>query len=115
MKVHTRIWARSPESSSYALECTTVSPLHTNLQIANSKMQTHLHVQSRKLVHTPGVHCHMSGVPHHVRASSTSGCAFVYFTVQYCIKKYSTISPSVILLVCSLDVSPCMPAVVLYY
>ena len=37
------------------------------------------HVQSRKLVHVPGVHCH-------VRASSTSGCAFVYFTVQYCIE-----------------------------
>ena len=46
MKVHTRIWAPSPESSSYAFECTTVSPLHTNLQVANSKMQTHIHMFS---------------------------------------------------------------------
>ena len=35
------------------------------------------HVQLDKLVHVSGVHCH-------VRASSTSGCAFVYFTVWYC-------------------------------
>ena len=44
-----------------------------------------LHVQSRKLVHESGVHCH-------VRASSTSGCAFMYFTVQYCIEDSSTVS-----------------------
>ena len=30
-----------------------------------------------KLAHMPGVHCHM-------RPSSTSGCAFVYFIAQYC-------------------------------
>ena len=54
-----------------------ISPLHTNLQVVN--------VQSRKLVHVPGVHCH-------VCASSTSGCAFVYFTVQYCIEYSSTVS-----------------------
>ena len=34
------------------------------------------HVQSRKLVY-------MSGVHSQVHASSTSGCAFVHFTVQY--------------------------------
>ena len=34
------------------------------------------HVQSPKLVHVSSVHCH-------TRASS-SGCAFVYFTVQDC-------------------------------
>ena len=39
----------------------------------------HLRVQSHKLVHMSGVHCHM-------RASSTSGCAFVYFTVQSTVK-----------------------------
>ena len=56
-----------------------------------SKLQTfkdeivHSHVQSRKLVHVSGVHCH-------VHASSTSGCAFVYFTVQYCIEYSSTVS-----------------------
>ena len=44
-----------------------------------------LHVQSRKLVHMPGVLCHMP-------VSSTSGCAFVYFTVQYCIEYSSTVS-----------------------
>ena len=43
------------------------------------------HVQSRKLIHVSGVHCP-------VRASSTSGCAFVYFLVQYCIEYSSTVS-----------------------
>ena len=44
-----------------------------------------LHVQSRDLVRVSGVHCH-------VRASSTSGCAFVYFTVQYGIEYYCAVS-----------------------
>ena len=44
-----------------------------------------LHVQSCKLVHVSGIHCH-------VRASSTSGYAFVYFTVQYRIEYSSTAS-----------------------
>ena len=35
------------------------------------------------LVHVSVVHCHM-------RASSASGCAFVYFTVQYYIEYSST-------------------------
>ena len=39
----------------------------------------HSHVKSRKSVHVYSVHCHM-------RASSTSGCAFVYCTVQLCIE-----------------------------
>ena len=34
------------------------------------------HVQSRKLAHVSAVHCHM-------RVSLTSGCAFVYFAVQW--------------------------------
>ena len=34
----------------------------------------HSHVKSHKLVHIPGVHCHMC-------ASSKRGCAFAYFTV----------------------------------
>ena len=42
-------------------------------------------VESHKLVHMSGVHCHM-------HASSTSGCAFVYFTVQYCIEYSSRVS-----------------------
>ena len=46
----------------------------------------HLLVQSHELVHLSGLHCHM-------RASSTSGCAFVYFIVQYCID-YSIFLPS---------------------
>ena len=37
-----------------------------------------LQFQSRKLVHKPGIHCHMC-------ASSTGGCAFMNFTLQYCI------------------------------
>ena len=36
----------------------------------------HSHVQSHKLVPVSSVHCHM-------RKPSTSGCAFVYFTVHY--------------------------------
>ena len=43
------------------------------------------HVQSHKLVHVSGVHCH-------THASSISGCAFVYFTVQYYIEYSSTVS-----------------------
>ena len=35
---------------------------------------------------------HMSGVHYHMRASSTSGCAFVYFIVQYCTEYSSTVS-----------------------
>ena len=45
----------------------------------------HPHVQSRKLLHVSGIQCH-------VRASSTRGCAFVYFTVQDCIVYSSTVS-----------------------
>ena len=45
----------------------------------------HLHVLSCKLVHASGIHCHML-------ASSTCGCAFVYFTVYYCIEYSSTVS-----------------------
>ena len=42
------------------------------------------HVQSRDLVCTPGVCCH-------VRASSTNGCAFVHFT-WFCTEKSRTVS-----------------------
>ena len=34
------------------------------------------HIQSHKLIHVSGIHCH-------VHTSSASGCASVYFTVQY--------------------------------
>ena len=44
-----------------------------------------LHLQSCKLVHVSGIHCH-------VRTSSTSSCAFVYFTVQYFIVYRSIVS-----------------------
>ena len=55
----------------------TVSPLHMNLQVVNFQRCKHASlVRSHKLVHMSGVHCH-------VRASSISGCAFVYFTVLY--------------------------------
>ena len=39
-------------------------------------VNTCLHIQSHKLVHVSGVHCYM-------RASSTSGCAFMDFTILY--------------------------------
>ena len=64
----------------------TVSPLDTNLQVVNfQRFDVSSHVQSRKLVHVSGVNCQ-------VHAFSTSGCAFVYFTVQHCIEYSSTVS-----------------------
>ena len=50
-----------------------VSPPHTNVQVVNTRS----HVQSRKLFHLSGTHCHM-------RAPSTSGCVFVSLIVQQC-------------------------------
>ena len=49
-----------------------------------SKTQTCSYVQVHELVHVFGLHCHMC-------ATSTSGCAFVYFTVQYYVKYNSTV------------------------
>ena len=43
------------------------------------------HVQSQKLIHVSGAHCHMC-------ASSASGRAFAYFTVQYSIDYSSAVS-----------------------
>ena len=61
----------------------TVSLLHTNLQVSNfQRYECVSRVQSCKLVHTSGIHCH-------VHASSTSGCAFVYFTVLCRVQQYS--------------------------
>ena len=48
-------------------------------------MNVCVHAQSCELVHVSGAHCH-------VRASSTSGCAFVYFTVPDCIEHGSIVS-----------------------
>ena len=45
----------------------------------------HSLVQSEKLIHMSEVHCHL-------RASSTSGCAFVSFAVQICIEYSSRVS-----------------------
>ena len=56
-----------------------------NLQVVSfQRCELCSHVQSRKLIHVSGVHCH-------VGASATSGCAFVYFTVQYHIEYSSTV------------------------
>ena len=51
---------------------------------ASSDVNVHLNVQSRKLVPVSGIYCHM-------RASSTSGCTLVYFTVKYCKQHSSTV------------------------
>ena len=48
----------------------TVSPLRVKLEA---------HVSNDMLVHMPGIHCHM-------HEFSTSGCAFVYIIVHYCIE-----------------------------
>ena len=56
-----------------------------NFQVSNfQRCERAFTCSTRKLVHTSGVHCH-------VRASSTSGCTFVYFTVQYYIEYSSTV------------------------
>ena len=57
------------------------SPTYEPSSLELSKMRTCVRVSN----HVSGVHCH-------VHAFSTSGCAFVYFTVQYCIEYSSTIS-----------------------
>ena len=54
-----------------------LSPLHSNPKLRTFEdANVHLRVQLHKLVHVSGVYCHMC-------VSSTSGCAFVYFTVLY--------------------------------
>ena len=57
-----------------------VSDIRTFRLQTCKEANTDLHVQSCRLVHTSGVHCHMC-------ASSTSGCAC---TVQYCTAPCST-------------------------
>ena len=47
----------------------------------------HSHVQAKQLVHMSDVHCHRC-------ASSTSGCAFLYWTGLYRIQKNSIRSKS---------------------
>ena len=48
-------------------------------------MKVSSHSQSRKLAHGSGAHCHLC-------ESFTSGCAFVYLTVRYCIEHRTTVS-----------------------
>ena len=43
------------------------------------------HVQSHKLVHVSGIHCHRHACP-------TSGCVFVSFPVRYCIEHSSALA-----------------------
>ena len=73
------------------------------------------HARSRKLVHVSSVHCY-------VRASSTVLVLLYRSSVSSCCRSFSSAIPhllsflwSVTLLTCSLDASPCMLAVVLYY
>ena len=61
--------------SGWAPKGNAVSLLHANFQLVN--FQRWEHALSRELVHVSGVH-------RRVHASSTSGCACVYFTVQQC-------------------------------
>ena len=94
--VATAKWGESPESvgrrgwtgpKRWDLgECCTASALHINLQVAAFKdVDVCLHAQSLELVHVSGVHCHAC-------ASSTSGCAFVYFAVPDGIERNSVVS-----------------------
>ena len=48
-------------------------------------MKVSSHSQSCKLAHGSGAHCHLC-------ESFTSGCAFVYLTVRYCIEYSTTVS-----------------------
>ena len=55
----------------------TLSPLHTNFHAVNfQRCITCSHAQPCELAQGSGVHCHTC-------ASSTRGCAFVYFTVLH--------------------------------
>ena len=69
-----------------------VAPAHSKSTYESSSCRTfknanmHSLVQSCELVHLSGLHCHM-------RASSTSSHAFVYFIVQYSME-YSIFLPS---------------------
>ena len=61
-------------------------PTYESSSCELSKMRTCVRVSNHvKFVHVSCVHCH-------VYESSTSGCAFVYFTVQDCIEYSSTVS-----------------------
>ena len=61
------------------------SPTYEPTSFKLSNMWTWVPMSSHiKLVHMSGVHCHL-------RASSTNGCAFVYFAAQYYIKYSSTV------------------------
>ena len=81
------------------------SPLHINLQVVNFQRRKRAFTCPITQGHTSGIHCH-------VRASSTSSSAFVYFTVQHCVEYTTAVS---LFIACSLDASPCRPAVVWYY
>ena len=65
------------------LNSSAVSPLHTNLQVANfqrgKRVSTSNRVRSSKWVLVSSIHCP-------VRACSTGGCGFVDVRVQYCIQ-----------------------------
>ena len=61
------------------------SPTYEPTSFKLSNMWTCIPMSNHiKLVHVSGVHCHM-------HASSTNGCAFVYFAVQYFIKYSGTV------------------------
>ena len=50
-----------------------IIPLYTHLQpVSFQRLNVCSHVQSCRLLHVPGIHCH-------VCVSSISSCAFVYF------------------------------------
>ena len=67
-------------------DSTVKSPTYEPSSCELSKMRTCVCMSNHvKLVHVSGVYCH-------VCASSTSGCAFGHFTVQYCIEYSSTVS-----------------------
>ena len=59
-------------------------PPHKHASCEISKMRMCVSMSNLcKLVHMSGIHCH-------VCASSTTGCSFLYLTMQYCIE-YSSI------------------------
>ena len=63
----------------------TISPLHTNLQVVNFQRSECAFTCPITLVHVSCVH-------HHMHASSTSGYAFVYFIVHYWAEYSGTVS-----------------------
>ena len=92
---------------SFSFACLTVSPLHTNLQVANFQRCKRVSGSSKEPEPVPSWHelnCSFPSISFCWRSFSSSSISHLVSLLQ-----------SVTLLACSLEASSWMPAVVLYY